>query len=252
MVPGGNPRPGPGLCLIRTVANCRSKVPLSLRERVGVRGARWRFRYSVFDPIATSPHPNPLPKGEGDHSHWPPGAAASVRWWASKKATTRRACCWTSAGRPISSAARRRWRERMLRELAAAGWSARLAAADTLGGAWAAAHFGAAAGRRDPHSSRRDARRLAAAAHRSLAAAAGNRRLAALLGRAADRATRSAAAPGALVAVRAAVGRAMGPGDGRLLRAAAGSVVRRRDLPPTGRPNIPRPAAKPSPRPWNC
>ena len=35
--------------------------------------------------------------------------------------------------------------ERMVRELAADGWSARLAAADTLGGAWAAAHFGEAA-----------------------------------------------------------------------------------------------------------
>ncbi len=37
--------------------------------------------------------------------------------------------------------------ERMVGELSAGGWSARLAAADTLGGAWAAAHFGEAAHR---------------------------------------------------------------------------------------------------------
>ena len=48
------------------VASRRSReVPLSLRERVGVRGTRWRFRRSVVGPGANSPHPNPLPEGEG-------------------------------------------------------------------------------------------------------------------------------------------------------------------------------------------
>ena len=41
-------------------------VPLSLRERDGVRGTRWRFCRSVLDPRDTSPHPGPLPEGEGD------------------------------------------------------------------------------------------------------------------------------------------------------------------------------------------
>ena len=49
-----------------TFASCRFGVPLSLRERVGVRGTRWRFRRSVLGPGETSPHPGPLPEGEGD------------------------------------------------------------------------------------------------------------------------------------------------------------------------------------------
>ena len=49
------------------------KVPLSLRERVGARGTQWRFRRSNGDRLATSPHPGPLPEGEGDRLRAPRG-----------------------------------------------------------------------------------------------------------------------------------------------------------------------------------
>ncbi len=48
-------------------------VPLSLRERVGVRGRFGRFRIVKAGVSAGPPHPNPLPKGEGDRVR-PPAA----------------------------------------------------------------------------------------------------------------------------------------------------------------------------------
>jgi len=47
-----------------TLANCRSKVPLSLRERVGVRGRRRRFGGSVRTRVKT-PLTRPSPGGRG-------------------------------------------------------------------------------------------------------------------------------------------------------------------------------------------
>ena len=41
-------------------------VPISLRERVGVRGAPVEIPPFGSDRSATSPHPDPLPEGEGD------------------------------------------------------------------------------------------------------------------------------------------------------------------------------------------
>ncbi len=67
--PGGEPAlleftrgGGAGLLVL---ANLTS-VPLSLRERVGVRGHRRGSRILEASALPTSPHPNPLPKGEGD------------------------------------------------------------------------------------------------------------------------------------------------------------------------------------------
>ena len=42
------------------------EVPLSLRERAGVRGPRGNAAHRNLESSPTSPHPNPLPEGEGD------------------------------------------------------------------------------------------------------------------------------------------------------------------------------------------
>ena len=150
--------------------------------------------------------------------------------------------------------------EQMVGDFAARGLRVRLAIADTLGAAWAIAHFkdegdGGGPFRRSfilyPSSFILDTRRLGAAADRSLAAAGGDRRAAALVGHPADRPIGAAASPGVCVAFRAAAGRAMGPGDGKACPSRCRPMARRRDLPPTGRPSIPRPAARRSRRPWS-
>ena len=57
------------------LAGRRFRVPLSLRERAGVRGTRCDVGFSNSQSSPASPHPNPLPEGEGDLA----GRAASVR-----------------------------------------------------------------------------------------------------------------------------------------------------------------------------
>jgi hypothetical protein len=47
------------------VARRRFEVPLSLRERAGVRGCQDREWYTKRRFAAPHPHPNPLPEGEG-------------------------------------------------------------------------------------------------------------------------------------------------------------------------------------------
>ena len=54
------------------------KVPLSVRERAGVRGTRGKEGVPNSEPAATSPHPNPLPEGEGDLARVPLGAALAA------------------------------------------------------------------------------------------------------------------------------------------------------------------------------
>ncbi len=54
------------------------KTPLSPWERVGVRGAKGDADLHDSAPVPASPHPNPLPKGEGDRLHMPRGAALAA------------------------------------------------------------------------------------------------------------------------------------------------------------------------------
>ena len=44
----------------------KETVPLSLRERAGVRGTRENADFQNSEPSPASPHPNPLPEGEGE------------------------------------------------------------------------------------------------------------------------------------------------------------------------------------------
>src|ERR1035438_982237 len=47
------------------------QVPLSLRVRVRVRGPFASFGFPNFRPSPASPHPGPLPEGEGDYLRFP-------------------------------------------------------------------------------------------------------------------------------------------------------------------------------------